>query len=398
MLRFAFFFVPLMTGWLVVASWFVLRARGAHRWLPNCARATVGNASVSLDRDVHLLLCIADHFEPWENQRVSAETARARVEYWVREYPRRMSPFRDSDDRPPRHTFFFPVEDYDCDQVALLAQLCSAGYGEVEVHLHHENDTAESLRSKLSGFRDTLAHRHGLLSRHIHTGALVYGFVHGNWALDNSHPDGAACGVNNELDVLRETGCYADFTLPSAPSPTQTRKVNSLYYALDDPRAPKSHDWGVDVGCGSAPAGSLMIIQGPLLLNWQHRRRWLLPRLENACIQASQPPSLDRLQLWLKARIRVPSRPDWFFVKLHTHGAAEDQREAVIGEPMLTFHRDLARLAADNPHFHFHYVSAREMYNLIRAAESGWQGTVAEARDFELARNTIATSAGATNT
>ncbi|MEJ7636728.1 MAG: hypothetical protein WKF75_01760 [Singulisphaera sp.] len=50
--------------------------------------------------------------------------------------------------------------------------------------------------------------------------------------------------VNNEIDVLRETGCYADFTLPSAPSPTQTRQINSIYYASDDPRRPKSHDRG----------------------------------------------------------------------------------------------------------------------------------------------------------
>ena len=44
-----------------------------------------------------------------------------------------------------------------------------------------------------------------------------YAFIHGNWSLCNSRPDGRYCGVNNELDVLRETGCYADFTLPSAP-------------------------------------------------------------------------------------------------------------------------------------------------------------------------------------
>ena len=50
--------------------------------------------------------------------------------------------------------------------------------------------------------------------------------------------------------MLRVAGCYADFTLPSAPSETQTRKINSLYYAVDDPAAPKSHDTGVDVAVG----------------------------------------------------------------------------------------------------------------------------------------------------
>ena len=40
-------------------------------------------------------------------------------------------------------------------------------------------------------------------------GVIVYGFMHGNWALDNSLPNGQ-CTVNNELDILRKTGCWSD--------------------------------------------------------------------------------------------------------------------------------------------------------------------------------------------
>lgn len=211
----------------------------------------------------------------------------------------------------------------------------------------------------------------------------MYGFIHGNWALDNSRPDGRWCGVNNELDILRETGCYADMTLPSAPSATQTRKINSIYYACDDPR-PKSHDTGVDVGRGPRPMNSLLLIQGPLLFDWQHRKAGLMPRIENACLQGNQPPSMDRLHLWLKARVQVPTRPDWFFVKLHTHGANEFNQPVLLGEPMVRFHRELAEYARTHPNFHYHYVTAREMYNLVQAAEAGWRGDVAAARDFEL--------------
>src|SRR5258707_498316 len=75
----------------------------------------------------------------------------------------------------------------------------------------------------------------------------MYAFIHGNWALDNSRPDGRWCGINNELDVLRETGCFADFTLPSAPSPCQTSTINRIYYAVDDPKRPKSHDTGFPI-------------------------------------------------------------------------------------------------------------------------------------------------------
>src|SRR5207248_318014 len=121
----------------------------------------------------------------------------------------------------PRHSFFYPVETYHRNHIDALTELCRAGYGEVEVHLHHDNDTADNLRRTLLEARDTLARDHGQLARDRRTGAVRYGFIHGNWALDNSHPGGCWCGVNNELDVLRQTGCYADFTMPSAPDRAQ---------------------------------------------------------------------------------------------------------------------------------------------------------------------------------
>jgi hypothetical protein len=133
------------------------------------------------------------------------------------------------------------------------------------------------------------------------------------------------------------------------------------------------------------PPDSLLMIPGPLLLDWSRRKWGLLPRLENGCLQDSQPPSGDRLDLWLRARIQVPGRPDWFFVKLHSHGAEEASRQALLGEPMLRFHEELARRAAER-NFRFHYVTAREMYNVARAAEFGWTGSVEAARDFELIR------------
>jgi hypothetical protein len=243
------------------------------------------------------------------------------------------------------------------------------------------------LRDKLLSFKHVLAARHGLLSHHRHTRELAYGFIHGNWALDNSLPDGRWCGVNNELDVLRQTGCYADFTLPSFPSAAQTSKINSIYYAVDDPERPRSHDTGTDAGSGPPPRDALLLIQGPLMLNWKRRKWGLAPRVENACLQGNQPPTEERLDLWLKARIQVPTRPDWYFVKLHTHGANESNQRVLLGEPMRHFHAALARRAEEDRQFHFHYVSAREMYNLVRAAESGWQGEVEGARDFELLWN-----------
>lgn len=330
----------------------------------------------------HVLLALADHFEP-DADGADPGLARRRVAEWVSTYPEALGQFRDADGRPPRHTFFYPVEVYDRGHLDALAGPCRAGFGEVEIHLHHDGDNPESLRRTLLQAVDRLAGTHGLLGRHRATGQPGYAFVHGNWALDNARPDGRWCGVNDEIRVLVETGCYADFTYPSAPGPTQPPTINAIYRARSDPRRPRGHDRGVAVGRGPAPAGSLMMVQGPLRLDWGRRKWRVLPRLENGCVQASQPVSTRRLELWLRAHVHVATRPDWVFVKLHCHGAPERDRPALLGPSMVEFHQALARRMADDPSFHVHYVTAREMYNLARAAEQGWTGTVAEARDLE---------------
>ena len=358
-----------------------LRVRHIDRWLFSYVLQAFRRRGPRPDSPVHLILCIADHFEPGLGG-ASSELATERVQQWIENYPRLFEKFRDSDGRPPRHTFFYPLEMYQAAEVDALTNLCRQGYGEVEVHLHHDKDHAETLRERLNSYKEMLALRHGLLARDRKTGELRYGFIHGNWALDNARPDGRWCGVNNELDILRETGCYADFTMPSAPDPTQTRTINSIYYAVDDPTKPKSHDRGIAVGAGVAPASALMLIQGPLVLDWRRRKWGLIPRIENGCIQSNQPASIERLPAWLKAGVQVPGHPNWFFVKLHTHGAAEWNQKVLLGDAMVRFHEALAHLARSKVNFHFHYVTAREMYNLVRAAEDGWQGDVDPARDY----------------
>src|SRR5205807_1625408 len=125
------------------------------------------------------------------------------------------------------------------------AEMARLGVGDVEVHLHHDGEGEDDFVSRISRFTQTLSERHSLLRRV--NGQLVFGFIHGNWALDNSLPSGRWCGLNNEITLLKRLGCYADFTLPSAPSPAQTRTVNSIYWATDDPRRPRSHDRGAPV-------------------------------------------------------------------------------------------------------------------------------------------------------
>jgi hypothetical protein len=326
--------------------------------------------SASVPKACHTFICVADHFEPKWNQ-VPRHVQIDRVRRWVLEYPRLAEQFADSRGQKPQHSFFYPQDEYESHLVEPIAELCRRGFGDVEVHLHHDHDTSDGLREKLSQFTDALHNEHGLLKRD-NSGRITYGFIHGNWALDNSRPDGRWCGVNDEISVLLETGCYADFTLPSAPSPAQTSTINSLYYALDDPCQPKSHDQGTAAMVAKdPPENTLLMIQGPLAADWQARKWGVVPRLETGDLRPVRPPTLDRLRLWLKAAVTVQGREDWCFIKLHAHGTQEPSTAMLLGEPMRRFHQELAEFAARNPWFYYYYVTAREMAELVHQAEQG---------------------------
>lgn len=326
----------------------------------------------NLDRLTHVFLCVCDHYEPaWGRPGRSVEDER--VSRWVDQFPRLAERFADSIGRPPQHTFFYPVEDaeFDDGHIARVAGLCRRGFGDVEVHLHHDGDSSQQLRDLLSKRLERLHVEHGLLERDD-TGRLTYGFIHGNWALDNSRPDGRWCGVNDEITILRETGCYADFTMPSAPDSCQTATINSLYYAIDDPLRPKSHERGprAQVGC-PPPADGLLMIQGPLAWDFASRKGGVLPRLENGDLTGRRPPSFARFRLWCGAGVVVGGKDDWVFVKLHTHGAQEPNADALLGEPAKGFHADLKRFSQANQNLRYYYVTAREMARLVHLAEEG---------------------------
>lgn len=328
----------------------------------------------------HILLSVCDHFEPYHQSGGSQEEALRRLRCWQSDFPRIQKGVRDADGIPPRHTFFYPVERYDHEVVSELATLCAAGAGETEVHLHHDDDTEATLRGQLEKGRDQLA-GHGLLCESP-DGRIAYGFIHGNWALGNSHPAGRGCGVDNELSILKDTGCYADFTMPAAPDRCQSRKVNSIYYA-EDTGGPRAHDCGEDVRVGGEMSSEgLLLVQGPLCLNWTRRKAGILPRVENADLTEANPPTMDRFQLWRKTHVHVSGRPEWIFIKLHTHGCKPSNTSMLLGDALKDFYRGIAEACAESSGQSLHFVTAREMANIIHAAESGETGDPGDYRDY----------------
>lgn len=342
----------------------------------------------------HLMFCFVDHYEPrWASP--SYETECERVARWRQDYPKVCEGLRDADGYPPVHSFFFPEEEYRREHLDALVELCRMRLGEIEIHLHHDHDTEAGLREKLRRFTKTLVDEHDALPRDPRTGQVRWAFIHGNWALDNSHPDGSGCGVNNELVVLREEGCYVDYTFPAAPDPCQTSTINKIYYAKDDPQKPKSHDTGVRVKVGAEPSGDLMLIQGPLGFMWRNRKFGLFPRIENADVRTSSPPTPERVDAWVRAGIHVEGRPEWVFVKVHTHGTQERDIETLLGRPMREAFEHLQRRYNDGRDWKLHYVSAREMYNIVKAAERGLEGDPGQYRDLVVPRPRYGQAEGA---
>ena len=358
------------------------------RWLPAYVWQRATRNSVDTAIPLHLIIAIADHFEPsmtHHGRHADLREQERRLRRWCRDYPKMAGSWVDADGYTFRHTYFYPAEQYNRDLLAMLANHCREGWGEIEIHLHHgvkEPDTAENTRDLLLEFRDYLA-GHGCLSRFNGQEQPRYAFVHGNWALANS-AGGRSCGVDEEMEILAETGCYADFTLPSAPHPAQVSKINSLYECALPLHEAVPHRRGRDLVAGRLPDVLPLIIQGPLMLDFLHiSKRRFLPRLENGEITATNPPTMDRLQLWKRAAITVAGRPDWLFIKLHCHGLDPREQAAMSGTLISDFIRDLL-LAASESNYKVHFVTAREMFNIILAACEGRNGDPGQYRDHQL--------------
>jgi hypothetical protein len=219
---------------------FALPHRNVHRWIAGYGRHVLRRlATPEPEGPRHVLFAFCDHYEPlWGG--AGAEQGKERVRRWENEYPALVADVRDADGRPPRHSFFFPGEQYSPEYLDSLGRLVRQGLGEVELHLHHDGDDARKLEVDLLSYLKAYS-EHGHLSRDAR-GRLRYGFIHGNWCLANSRGDGKWCGVDSELDVLFDTGCYADFTFPSAPDSTQPNIVNQIYWPTGDLSQARAHE------------------------------------------------------------------------------------------------------------------------------------------------------------
>lgn len=315
-------------------------------------------------------VAITDHYEPLGFNKL-LEPALDRVANWRDRWPRIADDApRDSAGQRPQYSFFYPQEDYRRDLLEGIAEIVRLGVGDVEVHIHHDeaqlqldSERRDSFAAKITEFCRRLSDDHGLL--HQQDGRTVFGFIHGNWALDNSRPDGKCCGLKGEIALLRDLGCYADFTMPTLPEPPQGRVVNQVYWCTNNPdNSPRSFDRGIEATVGGGRRGDLLMFTGPLGLRFTER---VMPRIETGEIAEYDMPTSARARLWFDL---APTIGDNLFLKLYTHGAHQRNLEPLLSGGLANLF-SLLRKEADRRGIEIHWATAWQMYQAADAVIHG---------------------------
>ena len=359
--------------------------KGLRYWLPYYLwQKVLPKEKPNSTKPIHIFLCIVDHFEPF-NGPVDYKTALKRVLTWKREYPKLADRHLDADGKPIQHTWFYPPH-LDHSLLPYIVELCQAGYGDIEMHLHHNHmepfpDTSETLRNKILKCIDDYG-KYGIFTQS--SGPSRFAFIHGDWSLDNSLGN-HFCGVNDELSILKECGCYADFTFPCLNG-AQPAMVNQIYYAIDDPYKPKSYNRGITLRGGKRkPDNGLMIIQGIIGLRYDKRKKYRLA-IEYCDLDYNNPPTPERVDYWIKDSLTIKGRPNWKFIKLHTHGTPESRWASNFGEYAQDAFRYMESKYNDGKKYILHYVTAREMYNIINTIKDGKHNDPNKYRDFVISK------------
>ncbi|MFO1435826.1 MAG: hypothetical protein U1F34_05535 [Gammaproteobacteria bacterium] len=343
-------------------------------WLPDyIKRSTSHRSARRVGKEItDVVVLVTDHFEP---ARKEGEVGVRRVREWCDRFAEVASKHRDSDGVMPQHTWFYRYDypNYECIQI--LSEYVFRGLGEIEFHLHHGHDNADSFSEKIRSGVEWFNQVGAMLTAEA-TPKRRFAYIAGNWALDNGRRNDAMSGCNTELEVLGKAGCYADFTFPAFSVNAQPSTVNSIYYVTDTP-SPKSYDRGIPMRVGGRASGDLLIFQGPISVDLCRGH------IEYASLETFTPYFRERIDYWVKAGVSVVGRPEWLFVKLHTHGM--QSRDTFLGAQMEQRCSDLEMLCKQT-NCRLHYVTAREAFNIARAAEAGREGDAGQYRDFDIAK------------
>ncbi len=323
------------------------------------------------DDPVDIMLLFVDHFE--------MNGHADRLDAWNVRYPKIASKHKDFDGQHPKHSFFYAMDLMHEHELEALQHLVKDGYGEFELHWHHAHDDENSFVEKLNNAFD-IFHKYGYMKPYKEGQKACFSFIHGDWSLGNSRGENY-CGVDNEITLLKQAGCYGDYTFPALFNEAQPPFINNIYYS-DNNDKPKSYFQGRDAKVGIKESNDeFMIFQGPLNINWRDWRHKWHPTIEDGDI--SRFPTHDdprRIDSWVRQKIHVEGQPNWQFVKIFCHGAQD--HKSVVSDTTDRMFSYLEEKYNDGKKYRLHYVTAREAFNIVKAAEDGKKGNPNEFRDY----------------
>jgi hypothetical protein len=106
--------------------------------------------------------------------------------------------------------------------------------------------------------------------------------------------------------------------------------------------------------------------------------------MDDGDLAAYWPYEPVRMDRWLRAGVSLPGRPDRIFVKLHCHGCADWGRFALLDRELDALFTDLETRFNDGKRYRLHYVTLRELYNVIKATEAAADCSPDQARNWLL--------------
>ena len=117
-------------------------------------------------------------------------------------------------------------------------------------------------------------------------------------------------------------------------------------------------------------------------MRWKRKGKIPFPAIEAANISKADLPTEERIDFWVKTAIGVKDDPSCIFIKVHTHGALEQNYDVLLGEQGYRMHKILQEKYNDGKNYRLHYVSARQLYNIVKALEQGEKGNAYDYRDY----------------
>lgn len=356
---------------VVIASFSVLAAlivkKNHHYWLPAFFETYLQGVSPFQlqDKITDVMVVIADHHEVKIKDKTNASTKK-----WLDQYLQVTEGISDSFGNPVQYSWFYPYDHKNSYSVIELNKAVYAGRGEIEFHWHHSHPDSASFEQELKEAVDWFG-AHGAMVEE-HGGPSRFAFIHGNWSLDNARGE-RYCGVDNEIELLSRYGGYMDMTFYCC-SEAQPSMAASLYYVKDDPE-PKSYDVGEPVELGREN-DDFLIFTGPLGFNWSELK------FEYGSLEAWDSRNWKkRIPLWVNGSPYIEGKPEWRFLKLYTHGAQSS--DLILDEDFRTMLTEVKRYT-ESEEINLHYVTAREAYNILKAAEAEKVGTPQEFKDFKV--------------